>query len=112
MALTTGADYVREAGVLLNDVAATRYTKPTLLHALQLAFNDAQRLRPDLFMFASAPAVIAEATDVSILDPRYRPAVLEYIVGYCERIDQETSDTGRATMFYASFAAKMGGANT
>ena len=110
MALNTAADYVRDAQILLNDVSGVRYTNGMILNALTDGMYDMQRLRPDLFIGVAFPDVLLPDFQLNtIIEPGYRVALLEYAVGWCERVDQETSDTARATMYYGSFAAKLTG---
>lgn len=110
--LDKGADYIAEARRTLNDTesAVYRYADATLYSGLGMGLEDMDRLRPDILINATIPILITADTSLTFVDPRYRRALLDYVVGYAELQDVEAADTARATAFMASFTAKLTGA--
>lgn len=110
MTLQTVADYVAEARVLLQDqVVDYRYADAEILSALNMAFLEARRLRPDMFMLT--PTVIPSYSTVNAtvvaIDPQYAMSLLYYIVGMMNLRDQEDSQDQRASALMAKFVAQL-----
>lgn len=111
MALLTGADYLAQARRILNDqdAAAYRYTDDTLLEALEAGVNDMDRLRPDILLGVAEQNEIVPTTSLVFVDRRYRRALLDYVVGYAESVDDEAATNERATKYRAMFVAALTG---
>lgn len=110
MALDTVADYLSSARVLLQDIDAAgyRYADAELVNALNLAFLEAYRVRPDLFLRTSVPSYsMASPTAAVALDQRYRTAVLYYVAGHAQLRDDETTQDARASVFLNKFWSQM-----
>ena len=112
MALDTVNDYVVSARRLLLDEAEPyRYPTADLVDALNFAFLEVRRLRPDLMLarFRStlpsySTSNLAAAVDV---DPQYRMAFLYFMVGQAQLRDDENTQDARAASFMAKFIAQI-----
>ena len=113
MALDTVQDYITTARVLLQDTVDSpyRYSNAELVVALNLAFLEVRRLRPDLvraYLTSNLPSFTTASLGASVpLDPAYRPAVLYYICGHAQLRDDENTQDARATVFLNKFTAQM-----
>lgn len=110
MALDTVADYLSSARVLLQDTDATgyRYSDAELVNALNLAFFEAYRVRPDLFLRTTVPTYTATLTGAAVtFDQRYRTALLYYVAGHAQLRDDETTQDARASIFLNKFWSQM-----
>lgn len=122
MALDTVQDYTKEVRRILQDtVAPYRYTDDNMLSAINLGLLEARRLRPDLFMNAtymqtnasssplrsSVPSFNAVGTTAVPMDPQYRVALVYYMCGQVQIMDEETTQDARATVFLNKFVAQM-----
>jgi len=104
--LATVQDYVTAARVLLNDTDPDyRYSDDDLLLALNLGLLEARKLRADLFLGRTdaVPSFAAVNTTAVDFDPQYRVALLYYIVGYTQLIDEEDTQDARAASFINMF---------
>lgn len=107
-ALDTTADYVSYARVLLQDgVAPYRYSDAELLLALSLAFPEAKKLRPDLFITNTLPNFTTVGTTAVSFDPMYRIALVYYMCGQAQLRDDEEVQDQRAAAFLSLFNAKL-----
>lgn len=112
MALDTVNDYIVSARRLLLDEAEPyRYPTADLVDALNFAFLEARRLRPDLMLsrFRStlpsySTGSLATAVDV---DPQYRMAFLYFVCGFVQLRDDESTQDQRASGFMAKFIAQL-----
>ena len=82
-ALATVQNYIDEARILLQDVSGTRYSDTDIVGALNLAFLEARRLRPDFYI--KTPSTIPSYSTGSLgtsvdVDVQYRHAFLYFIV--------------------------------
>jgi hypothetical protein len=113
MALDTVQDYVTTARTLLQDTVDSpyRYTNAELVMALNLAFMEVRRLRPDLvrnYLSSNLPSFSETAMNAPVpLDAAYRPAILYYIAGHAQVRDDESQQDARATVFLNKFTAQM-----
>jgi hypothetical protein len=112
MALQTVQDYVTQARVLLLDeIEPYRYTDVQLIDALNMAIEEARRLRPDLFTTffrTSLPDfTTSDLSDPVPVDAMYRKAFLHYIVGHSHLRDEENTQDSRAAAMLNSFVAKL-----
>lgn len=111
MALDTVADYIADARVLLQDQYAGgyRYTDAELVTALNHAFLEMRRLRPDMFIAKKAvPSYSAASTATAVdCDIQYRVSLLYYICGRAELKDDEPTQDTRATAFINKFTAQL-----
>jgi hypothetical protein len=110
MALNTVADYLSSARVLLQDTdsAGYRYSNAELVDALNIAFMEANRVRPDLFFRTTIPTYSAASTSTTVaLDQRYRSAFLYYIAGQAQLRDDEATQDARAAVFLNKFLSQL-----
>lgn len=112
MALDIVADYVVEVRRILQDtVTPYRYTDTNLCSALNMGLLEARRLRPDLFLTSglrnSVPSFpVSNATAVP-MDPQYRPALVYYMAGQTQLMDEETTQDARASVFLNKFVSQL-----
>jgi hypothetical protein len=101
-ALDTVASYISRARVLLQDaVVPYRYPDADLLDALNSAFDDARRLRPDMFLptFGTLPFFTAnDGTSVPV-DNMFRMGFLYYMCAQAQIRDEENTQDSRAAEF-------------
>lgn len=112
MALDTVQDYIDRARVLLLDeVQPYRYPTLDLVEALNLAFLEARRLRPELlknyFRTALPDFSTTNLTAAVPVDPQYRLAFLYYVCGHAQLRDDEMNQDNRASAFMNKFVAQM-----
>lgn len=111
--LVSVADYITEARTLLEDkVSPYRYSDEVIVSHLNNAVNSAAALRPDLFMVAlrTPPLtqyVASQPTTTVAMDMRYRTALLYYVVGQTQLIDEEDTQDTRAAALLAKFASQL-----
>lgn len=110
-ALNTVADYVSLARTLLMDEVDSpyRYTDPQLVLALNLAFMEAKKLRPDLFIDKTLPNFTAVNSDAVDMDEMYRVPLVYYMCGHAQMRDEEGQQDQRAAGFIGLFRGQMGG---
>ena len=114
----TYQNVIDEARTLTQDTDADGYrnTTATYIDQLNRALQELARLRPDAFydQFATDDVVIPEITDGTLstdfLPPMmFYAAVIAYIVGMIEIIDDEFSVDGRAMAMLGSFKQSVVG---
>lgn len=122
--LETVQDYVTQARVLLQDlVQPYRYDDASLVTALNLAFYEIARIRPDILIGinitqrtvsqidtgdADVPNYdAAYLTDVVPLPAQYRVAALYYICGNAQLRDTEDVQDARASAFINRFTQQL-----
>jgi hypothetical protein len=112
MALDTVADYVVEVRRLLQDtVAPYRYSNDNLCSALNMGLLEARRLRPDFFIGTglrnSVPSYPSVGTTIVPIDPQYRAAIVYYMAGQTQLMDEETTQDARASVFLNKFVSQL-----
>lgn len=102
-------DYITAARILMQDTtAAPRYSDDQFKLALDQAFDEAYRHRPDFFIQVTIPVFAGGASSTAVPAPRgYQTAFLNFIVGQVQLQDQEETTDGRASAFLNSFIAKL-----
>lgn len=122
--LSTVANYVADARTLLQDtVQPYRYPDADLVEALNMAWLEASRLRPDLVLDAKyqgflprrQPAPTNDAPSFSVADmtvsaqvPQpYRQTFLYFIVGEAQLRDTEDTQDSRASAFMSKFIQQL-----
>lgn len=112
MALDTVNEYIVAARrLLLDEVEPYRYPTADLVDALNYAFLEVRRLRPDLLLSkfrtsipSYSPTSLSTAVDV---DPMYRMAFVYFICGQAQLRDDEATQDQRAGGFLAKFIAQL-----
>ncbi|WP_374309877.1 hypothetical protein [Methylocella sp.] len=125
MGLDTAADYVAGARNLLQDrVEPHRFGTDQLVEALNYAFGEIARMRPDMLLegrytvrlrrrelFEPLSAPRFHADDLSAqavpLPLQYRLAVLYFVAGYVQLYDDEQTQDERASALVAKFEQQL-----
>lgn len=115
----TIGDAVTEVRQLVQDTRESSYRHSTdkIIGYLNNAFNDARRLRPDLFLGSAVASVwdpvplitIADFNSPFPLDPQYFSAVVQYTAGWLDLADDEFSTGGRAVLLLQRYAIQLVG---
>jgi hypothetical protein len=106
-------DYIADARTLLQDtVPPYRYDDSSLLVALNITMLIARRLRPDWFVFnfpyqGQVQAFTANDNTHVNIEPQFRDAILNGIVGHALERDQEDYQDTRASAFLGLFMAGL-----
>jgi len=109
VALSTVSDYASAARLLLQDETLPyRFSDGNLAFALSAALGEARRLRSDLFLgVASVPTyTIVDSTTVT-MDERYRMALVYYVAGWVQLVDDEDTQDSRALAFLGKFTSEL-----
>lgn len=112
MALDTVADYVVEVRRLLQDtVLPYRYTDANMVSALNMGLLEARRLRPDLFLSSGLRSTVPSFSGIDLsavpMDVQYRAALVYYMAGQTQLMDEETTQDQRATIFLNKFVSQL-----
>lgn len=109
MALDIVSDYVDYARELLQDTKNSpyRYSDASLVRALSLALPEAKKLRPDLFLNVTIPAITANDATAVPMDEMYRTSLVYYMCGIAQLRDDEEVQDQRAAAFLGMFQAKL-----
>lgn len=107
--MQTIAEYVKAARVMLQDnVAAQRYQDEAYILALQLAFDEAYRIRPDMFTKLDDVVLVGVPETTNVPVPRgYQSAFLYYMCGHVQMQDVEDTQDNRASIFLNKFTAQL-----
>lgn len=122
--LSTVADFVTQARTSLQDlVSPYRYPDDDLVTAINMAFYEVSRLRPDILMDAAytsavstrgalgAPSVpaytAADQTPIVPIPNAYRMALIYFMVGYAQLRDAEEVQDARASQFMNKFTSQL-----
>jgi len=107
----TSSDYVTYARVVLQDqVAPYRFPDNDLVTGLNLAFTEARRIRPDMFLgVATVPYFTGNDSETVTLDPQYQMAFIYYMVASAEMKDEEWTQDARSMAFMQQFTRILTG---
>lgn len=108
--METTQDYITAGRILLQDTmaGAYRYSDDMFKLALDLSFDEAYRIRPDMFVKVDTPTTLASGMDYKPPVPRgYQAAFLYFICGHVQLSDQEDTTDSRASAFLTKFTAKL-----
>lgn len=121
MALGT-ADLIRTVREVVQDLGmefdfdGDRHTDDKLIRYINMAFQDAFRVRPDIFDLCGYPAEIPSVTTTDLaennpipVDPTYFSAIADYVSGLIGLGDDEFSLDGRAVTLLNRFTQKLQG---
>lgn len=101
-------DFINIARFQLQDntVTSQRYTDENFIMGLNLAFDEAYRLRPDIFIRQSEVTYSSVTQDVSF--PRgYQMAFVYYMCGFVQLADEEDTTDSRAGSFLNKFTLQL-----
>lgn len=108
--MKTVADYITSARIQLQDTVDSpyRYSDDELKLAFDLAFDEAYRIRPDMFLRLELESIVSSPTSYEPPVPRgYQSAFLYYICGHVQLRDQEETTDGRASAMLAKFTGQL-----
>lgn len=112
MSLETVADLVVNARILLQDrIEPYRYETDQLVTALNIALQDARRIRPDIFLPTfTIPIYSSSNMTATIVFPDfYKSALLYFVIGFAQLQDQEDTSDQRAGVLITKFVAELTG---
>jgi len=107
--VNTIQDYITSARIQMQDTTADpRYPDEQYKLALDLAFDEAYRLRPDLFIRNEVVSVVSSPLSTPVPVPRgYQSAFLYYMCGHVQLQDNEDTTDSRASVFLNKFVAQL-----
>lgn len=107
--MKTVKEYIAAARVLLQDTTgAPRYSDDNFKLALTLAFDEAYRVRPDMFLRVTEKNYLLLPDTTEVDAPRgYQTAFLYYMCGHVQLADQEDTQDNRATIFLNKFVTQL-----
>lgn len=107
--MNTIRDYIDSARILLQDTSSEpRYDDSQFKLALNLAFDEAYRVRPDMFIRNVIPNFVTAGVTTPVPAPRgYQSAFLYYICGMVQLQDQEDTQDARAATFLNKFVSQL-----
>lgn len=83
-----------------------RYSDENFIMALNVAFDETYRIRPDIFIRMPEVTYTAITDDVEI--PRgYKMAIVFYMCGFIQLSDEEDTTDARAGSFLTKFMAQL-----
>jgi len=104
-------DYINTARFQLQDRVNSpyRYADADFVQGLDLAFDEAYRIRPDIFVNEATPDLTGKPLDITIVPaPRgYQMAFVYYMCGYVTLSDQEDTTDARAGAFLTKFISQL-----
>jgi hypothetical protein len=108
-ALTTVADYVAQARVLLQDTLANayRYSDIEIVQSLNLGMLEARRLRADLFLGRDVPIYTVNDPTPVEFEPQFRMSLLYYVVGNAQLRDEEDTQDQRSVALITKFTQQL-----
>lgn len=107
--MQTVSDYIAACRILLQDTTpAPRYSDDEFKLALDLAFDEAYRIRPDMFIDVAAQSIVTQPTSYVPPIPRgYQTAFMYYMCGNVQLRDAEETEDNRATIFLNKFLGQL-----
>lgn len=107
--MKTLQDFISAARILLQDTTgAPRYQDEEFKLALTLSFDEAYRIRPDMFVKLPETSYVGSPPETVVAVPRgYQSAFLYYMCGHVQLRDQEDTQDNRATIFLNKFTTQL-----
>lgn len=107
--MDTVENYIDAARTLMQDTtAAPRYSDAQFQLALDLAFDEAYRIRPDMFIRLTVPTFATSPLTTKVPAPKgYQSAFLYYMIGHVQLQDQEDTSDARASTMLNKFIAQL-----
>jgi hypothetical protein len=102
-------EYISAARTLLQDTTpAPRYSDADFQLALELAFDEVYRIRPDIMGNTPQPSIFgAPGTDKVPVPRGYQATFLYYMCGHVQLRDQEDTQDARASIFLNKFTSQL-----
>lgn len=107
--METVEDYINAVrGLLQDEVAPHRYSEAKIKLGFQFAFDEAYRMRPDMFIRLEVPNLTTAAgTDPMPVPRGYSMAWVYFATGYCQIQDNEDTQDARASTLMNKFVAQL-----
>ena len=108
--METIQDYIQSVRILLQDqMEPYRYSDDEMVLALNLAFSEAYRLRPDMFVLSPVlPNYLGKPMATKVMVPTgYQSAFMYYIAGHIQLRDGEETQDSRAGVFLTKFTSQL-----
>jgi len=108
--LKTVSDYIKAARILLQDTtAAPRYQDSEFQLALDIALDEAYRIRPDFWININPVSIVTEdpATFEPPIPRGYQSAFLYYMCGHVELRDDEETTDARSMSLLLKFTSQL-----
>lgn len=111
-ALDTVQDYLTVTRTILQDkIEPYRYTDEELVTALNLAFTEVRRLRPDAvapYLRKSLPAFTTSNLSAKVdMDPQLRTSLMYYMAGHAHLRDNDDAEGSRAAALLNKFVSQL-----
>lgn len=106
----TISQYITATRILLQDTVAgaPRYPDASFQLALDMAFDEARRIRPDFFIRLTIPVFMSAPLNTNVPVPDgYRSAFIFYMAGWIQLADQEENQDARASGFLSKFVSQL-----
>jgi hypothetical protein len=104
-------DYINAARFQLQDLAdgPYRYSDDALVLGLEIGFDEAYRIRPDIFVKEDQPVLVGQPLDTTVVPaPRgYQMAFIYHMCGWVMLSDQEDTQDARAGVFLNKFVSQL-----
>lgn len=108
--MQTIANYIAACRILLQDTSpAPRYSDAEFKLALDIAMDEAFRIRPDLFMdYPDGFDIVSEPDSYIPPIPRgHQSAFMYYMCGHVQLRDAEETEDNRASIFLNKFVSQL-----
>lgn len=108
--MATVQDFLDIARFQLQDTVSGsyRYADDKLVMGLNIAFDEAYRIRPDIFIRQTETTYSAASLSTPVIYPRgYQMAFVYYMCGFVTLSDQEDTSDARAGAFLSKFMAQL-----
>ncbi len=111
MAYMTVGNLVTQARTLLQDDAGDRWSDAKIYGSLNMGLLEARRVRPDFYRdtleFIPRYDPTTDVNEPVSFPVEFIPALINFMVGYTQLIDDEATSDARATVFLNTFTAKL-----
>jgi hypothetical protein len=105
--MATVQEFIDLARFQLQDqMEAYRYSDANFIMGLNVAFDEAYRLRPDMFI-RQAEVTYTSVTDEVVYPRGYKMAFVYYMCGFIQLSDEEDTTDARAGSFLSKFMAQL-----
>lgn len=108
--MQTVQDYITACRIQLQDqrTDAYRYPDTDFQLALDLALDEAYRIRPDMFVDQAAVSIVSQSLSYVPPIPRgYQSAFMYYMCGHVQLKDMEETQDARASVYLNKFTSQL-----
>lgn len=101
--------FITAVRILLQDnTLPYRYPDDNIALGFDIAFDEAQRIRPDMFMKTTINPIVGQPVANPMPVPTgYKSAFIMYTSGWVQLQDNEDTDDQRATIFLNKFISQL-----